>query len=459
MPVNHRFSVYVVSHNYGRFLGDAIESVLRQTVDDWELILLDDGSSDETPEVMNCYRGHPKVTIHRTEGIGLPAVCNIALREAKGKYIIRLDGDDVFDDNILLVLGSYLDRDEELALVFPDYYLVDEAGEIFSHERRKKLFSGDHLMDVPPNGACTMVRCEVLRTIGGYREDLGAQDGLDLWVKISADYKSANVNLPLFNYRRHGQNLTEQPHRIVNARREIKKDATLKKLETMRPIIAVIPCRRYFDFVPDLWAQDLGGHSLLARDIETCLASSLIDKIVVACDNPVAEDTVSSFEDTRVHFFLRNERSTLRSSSIVDTLKEVLCKYDPDNRGITVLRYIQTPFVSTGTLEEAITSLAISGADSACPIEELSSRIYRRTAYGLSPVNIDRGILVSEEQLYRDASTCIALCNSNLKNGSLTGAIMAGFVVSAAESFFISSMHELEIARALELRSNGGKSV
>lgn len=448
-----RISVYLASHNYGRFLGEAIESVLRQTVDDWELILIDDGSSDETPQVMSFYRGHPKISMHRTEGIGLPAVCNLALREAKGKYIIRLDGDDVFDDNILLVLSGYLDRDNELALVFPDYYLVDESGEIFSHERRRKLYSGDHLMDLPPNGACTMVRCEVLRALGGYREDLGAQDGLDLWVKISANYKSANVNLPLFNYRRHGQNLTEQPMRIVNARREIKKDATLKQLEAMRPIIAVIPCRRYFDFVPDLWAQDLGGRSLLERGIDSCLASTLIDQVVVTCDNPAAEDTVRSFASDRVHFMPRLERSTLRSANIVDTLKEITGKYDPEGHGTTVVRYIQTPFVSTGTLEEAITSLAFSGAHSACPVEELRSRIYRRTAYGLVPVNVDHGLLVSDEALYRDAATCIALRNANLKNGSLTGASMAGFIVSVAEGFFIASAHELEIARALEVRA------
>ena len=74
---------------------------------------------------MDLYRGHPRISLHRTEGIGLTAVCNFALEQAKGKYVIRLDGDDVFDENILLVLGNLLDRDPDLALVFPDYYLVD----------------------------------------------------------------------------------------------------------------------------------------------------------------------------------------------------------------------------------------------------------------------------------------------------------------------------------------------
>ncbi|HIC05038.1 MAG TPA: glycosyltransferase family 2 protein, partial [Nitrospirales bacterium] len=141
-------TVYIASRNYGHFLGDAIESVLQQTIDNWELLLIDDGSIDDTSRVIDLYREHPKVRVHRTEGIGLPAVNNLALREAKGEYIIRLDGDDMFDLHILQILASHLDRDSELALVFPDYYLVDESGEIFAHERRQKLYSNDHLMDV-----------------------------------------------------------------------------------------------------------------------------------------------------------------------------------------------------------------------------------------------------------------------------------------------------------------------
>src|ERR1700730_11250443 len=151
-----RISVYIPSHNYGRFLGEAIESVLRQSVNDWELIVIDDGSTDETSSVMDLYRGHPRISLHRKEGIGLTAVCNFALKQAKGRYVIRLDGDDVFDENILLVLGNILDRDPSLALVFPDYYLFDQFGEIFAQERRNRLYSGSHNFDMPPNGACTM---------------------------------------------------------------------------------------------------------------------------------------------------------------------------------------------------------------------------------------------------------------------------------------------------------------
>jgi len=68
-----KVSVYVVSHNYGRFLGEAIESVLRQHYENWELLVIDDGSTDHTPDVVQLYVGDPRVRAYRTEGIGLPS--------------------------------------------------------------------------------------------------------------------------------------------------------------------------------------------------------------------------------------------------------------------------------------------------------------------------------------------------------------------------------------------------
>ena len=101
-----KISVYIASHNYGRFLEEAIESVLRQHFEDWELLLIDDGSSDETQQVIQLYANDHRVRIFQTSKIGLPAVANLVLRECRGEYVIRLDGDDVFDENILFVLLS-----------------------------------------------------------------------------------------------------------------------------------------------------------------------------------------------------------------------------------------------------------------------------------------------------------------------------------------------------------------
>ena len=446
---NPRITVYLPSHNYGRFLGEAIESVLRQTVDDWELIVIDDGSTDETKQVMNIYNGHPQISLHRKEGIGLTAICNFALAQARGKYVIRLDGDDVFDENILLILGNLLDRDPNLALAFPDYYLVDQFGEVFLQERRQRHYSNNHTFDMPPNGACTLVRKTVLQEIGGYREDLGAQDGFDLWSKVISRFNCTNVNLPLFYYRRHGTNLTTDSQRIVNARRQIKKDAVGGRLTELRPVIAVIPCRRNFDFTTDVWKEKVGEKSLLERDIEVCQSSDMFDHIVVTSDNPATADTVKRFTDPRLRFVLRDSQGTIRSASLVPTLEKIARELDPELKGMTVLRYIQSPFVTVDTLEEAIATLATSEADSANGVEEVGGQVFRRTRHGIEMLNRVGELRSDFDVIYRDVQTGVAVRNRNLPTGSLMGRSTVSFIVSAAECFFIDSEHKLQLARLM----------
>ncbi|MBU1985173.1 glycosyltransferase family 2 protein, partial [bacterium] len=279
-----RFTVYIPCRNYGQYLEQAVESVLRQTVADWELLLIDDGSTDHTAQIVQLYLGDRRIRSYKTDGIGLIGVANLALREARGRYMIRLDGDDYLDENILLVLGHFLDRNLDVALVFPDYYLVDERGGFLSVERRERLQESNYMLDVPANGACTLVRTEILRQLGGYRTDVDAQDGLDLWVKMCRHSRCANVNLPLFYYRRHGKNLTESSFRIFNARRRIKRLTLEAEIGASRPFLACILCRRNYDFMPDIWKANLCGRTLLEWSLDECIQSSLFDEIIVASD-------------------------------------------------------------------------------------------------------------------------------------------------------------------------------
>jgi glycosyltransferase involved in cell wall biosynthesis len=435
-------------------LASAVDSVLRQSFDDWELLIIDDGSTDNTAEILQRYDGHPSISIHSLTGIGLPAVCNYALKKAQGEYLIRLDGDDVFDENILLILVNFLDRHSNAALVFTDNYLIDEFGDIYAHQQRRRIYDQNHMLDMPPNGACTLIRKSVLDEIGGYREDLGAQDGFDLWSRVRDRYGAGNVSLPLFYYRRHGENLTENNKRIFSARRQIKKDAIWEKLVTHRPIIAVIPCRRNYDFRKDLWSVEINGRTLLERDIETCLASVFIDRIVVTCDNPDAESVVRSFDDHRVEFFLRDPKSTIRTSSIVPTLREIVQLHDPQLNGITVLRYIQTPFVTTDVLDEAVTSLVMNDADSSWGVEPIKRKLFRRRKNGLELISNDGVISSDFDVIFGDSQTFSAVRNRNLMRGTLTGSSVVCFEVSAIESFFINSEQDIEVATVLAKRND-----
>lgn len=446
---NTKITVYITSHNYGKYLQDAVESILRQSAEGWELILINDGSSDNTSDIMSLYKNDPRVRFFSTKGIGLPAVANFVLKKSRGKYIMRLDADDVADENIVLVLGTYLDKHPDIALVFPDYYLTDELGGITAQERRQPIHYSNHLLDMPANGACTMIRKEALLALGGYREDLGAQDGFDIWTKIKRAYKCANINLPLFYYRRHGKNLTENHIRIINARREIKKDACAVNLKKFRPITAVIPCRTNYDIYPNLWSMKINGETLLDRAIKTSMASSILDRIVVTCDNPAVKKVIANHKDKRLEFVERSTDSTLNSRPISHTLEHIIRNHGNGWKGITALLYIQAPLTTTSIMEESIYTLVMNDSDSAFAVQEIATPLYKRTPHGLMPISQSGNIKSDFDSIYGETMTSVATRNINLKTGSLAGAKISYFVVPKEESFFINSKMDFEIARSL----------
>ena len=94
-------TVYITNHNYGRYIEQAIQSVLRQTQRDFELIIIDDGSTDNSREVIERYAEHRQVVTIFQQNKGLNVTNNIALRAARGKYVMRLDADDYLDDHAL----------------------------------------------------------------------------------------------------------------------------------------------------------------------------------------------------------------------------------------------------------------------------------------------------------------------------------------------------------------------
>ncbi len=444
-----KITVYIPSHNYGKYLEEAIESVLRQSEKDWELLLIDDGSTDNTPEIMAFYQSDPRIRLFHTNGIGLQGVANLALIEARGRYIMRLDGDDYLDENALLVLGKNLDYHPEATLVFPDYYLVDEKGIIISLERRERLYENNHMIDLPANGACSLVRTDLLRDVGGYRTDVDAQDGLDLWLKMCRNHRCMNINLPLFYYRRHGNNLTEKTYRIYDARRYIKRHSIKSELEGYRPIIAVIPCRRNYDFQLDLWNYRLNGATLLDRAIKMSIASDLFDEIVVASDNKDVTETMDRYDDQRLSFFQRLPEETIRSRSIAKTLDRIADKIDPQRKGVSALNYIQAPFKSTFGLEEAVFTLILNSADTSIAVNEVEQTVYLRTATGMRAVNPPSNLNSDFNTVYIETNATLATLNRILKRGMLIGPSVVNYVLPDSESFFIRSERDIRIAKAL----------
>lgn len=211
-------SVIMAVYNQGQFVSDAVESVLHQTLEDWELVICDDGSTDYTYEVLDRYRReHPdKIILLRNEkNIGVSGARNRAIRESKGKYIAFLDSDDWWDDRKLEKQAALFQRSPELGLVFTHAHVRSEGAFTekarLAQERHFNKLCGSGRVDkkclVTGNNICfssTMVSRKAIDLAGYFDEHLKHQ--VEDWVmslKIIYLFGIAYVPEQLTYYRFH----------------------------------------------------------------------------------------------------------------------------------------------------------------------------------------------------------------------------------------------------------------
>jgi glycosyltransferase involved in cell wall biosynthesis len=196
----------IATYNYGRYLGDAVESVRSQTFRDLEVIVVDDGSTDDTPKVMNRYRDDSRVRYHRAENRGPAAARNTGIRMARGTMIAFLDADDQWLPSKLDRQVRLLEADAGVAVVYARRLLVDEAGRGLAYQQ-PDLHRGDVLQQLfLSNFIClssAVVRRDALVRAGLFDEriKLASAEDYDLWLRLAQEFRFDYVDEPLVLYR------------------------------------------------------------------------------------------------------------------------------------------------------------------------------------------------------------------------------------------------------------------
>jgi glycosyltransferase involved in cell wall biosynthesis len=202
--MNPAVSVVIATHNYGRFLRGAVESVLAQTFDDFELIVIDDGSTDATPCIMRPYLTDPRVRYLRTAHRGQPAAKNAGVDLARAPLIAFLDGDDVWLPMKLERQVALFQADADLGVVYARRWLIDEHGRHLEYEQ-PSLYRGFVLEALfRTNFVCfssAVVRRAVLDEAGAFDEGLSLAIDYDLWLRVALSHPFDYVDEPLVEYR------------------------------------------------------------------------------------------------------------------------------------------------------------------------------------------------------------------------------------------------------------------
>lgn len=200
-------SVVMSVYDQVEFVGEAIESILNQSFEDFELIVVNDGSTDGSTEVIGrCASADARLRVFEQQNRGLVYSLNAGCAMARGKYIARLDADDVAISSRFEQQVEFLERHPEVGVLGGGMYLLGREGSI----RGKMLFPQDHqsIMDWLSRAQCivhptVMMRTEVFRSVGGYRRALSKAEDYDLWFRIAEHSQLANLPHPIIYYRVH----------------------------------------------------------------------------------------------------------------------------------------------------------------------------------------------------------------------------------------------------------------
>lgn len=207
MHDNPTISVIMSVYNGKEYLRESIESILNQTFTDFEFIIIDDGSTDNSLKIIQKFNDTRIRIIENKNNIGLTKSLNKALQQATGKYIARQDADDISLPNRFKEQVNYLNNHPEIVLLGTNIYLIDENSKII----------GKRITSEKPNinklkkknqftHGSVMYKNEIISQLGGYNELFKYSQDYELWLRITKYHNVRNLTQLLYKSRLHDAN-------------------------------------------------------------------------------------------------------------------------------------------------------------------------------------------------------------------------------------------------------------
>jgi glycosyltransferase involved in cell wall biosynthesis len=200
--------------NSASFIREAIQSIIDQTYKEWELMVMDDCSTDHTVAMVEeILEREGRIILYKSdENKGVAYQMNKGISSARGEYICRMDSDDRSDPDRIREQLSFMDKSPEIDLCTTDYKLfyhhAPGVSQIKHGPRDNESIRIGLLKDLPLCGPSFFARKEIMRLFS-FEETLVIAEDYDLFCRIAKEHKIANLGKPLYNYRKHGSSLTD----------------------------------------------------------------------------------------------------------------------------------------------------------------------------------------------------------------------------------------------------------
>jgi glycosyltransferase involved in cell wall biosynthesis len=247
--MNAQISVIVPAHNAEKYLSETIDSVLAQTFFEWELIVVNDGSSDGTGEIADRYaRADARIrAVHQTnQKVAATRNNGFALCSPGTKYVIFLDADDTWEPDTLATLSAALDRSPDAVAAHGLARYIDRDSRLLwpglceGRCRIRATLVGNRVVSLPPSepttfatlivGGCmttgsTLIRRSTLETVGGFDTSLKQCEDWDIYIRLSRRGPLAFVDQVFLNYRMHDTNVTKNRSQEREMERHVLRKA------------------------------------------------------------------------------------------------------------------------------------------------------------------------------------------------------------------------------------------
>lgn len=203
-----KVSIVLPTYNGERYLRQSVDSILAQTYKDWELIIVDDCSTDKTAEIVDMYcESDSRIRIiHNTHNQKLPQSLNNGFAVAKGQYLTWTSDDNLYLQDALAVMARYLDEHKDVYMVRGAMESIDKSGDIIG---QSEPYSNEKMYEVNCLGACFLYRREVREKVGDYAVDMFCVEDYDYWLRTLAYFgEIVPIDKILYQYRRHESSLS-----------------------------------------------------------------------------------------------------------------------------------------------------------------------------------------------------------------------------------------------------------
>jgi glycosyltransferase involved in cell wall biosynthesis len=205
-------SVVIATRNYGRYLAGAVRSVLEQSWTDLEVVVIDDGSTDDTPKIVEQFLSDPRVRHCRTDGLGQSRAKNLGIQLSRAPLIAFLDGDDEWLPN-KLERQLPLFRDSQVGVVYSRRTLMDDSGHDLATPQAAMMRGQMYDELLRRNPVCfsaVVVRRTIFESVGMFDAHLQLAIDYDLWLRVARHFFFDYVDEPLVRYRTGHANLSSR---------------------------------------------------------------------------------------------------------------------------------------------------------------------------------------------------------------------------------------------------------